>query len=242
MSVYPEPKFLSSGESCLVVEFADEVNMGANASVQALRRLVSARLSGRVIRECVPTYRSLSINFDPLLIKWEALVGVVKDLLTQSSASAVADREIVELPVCYGGEYGPDLENVAAHTKLSVEEVIARHTSRPYYCYMLGFTPGYPYLGGMDESLAVPRLANPRTHIPMGTVAIAGMQTGVYPIASPGGWQLLGRTPLRLFDPESNPATLIEAGAWVRFVSIPEEEYLSIIARRTKEAAHEAAS
>lgn len=228
MSVYAEPKFLSSGESCLVVEFADEVNMGANASVQALRHLVNAHFSGRVVRECVPTYRSLSINFDPLLIEWDVLIGRVKELLLQSCADVLSVREVVEMPVCYGGEYGPDIESVAAYTKLSVEEVVKRHTSRPYYCYMLGFTPGYPYLGGMDESLSVPRLPSPRTHIPMGTVAIAGTQTGVYPIASPGGWQLLGRTPLRLFDPKANPVTLIQAGEWVRFAPVSEEEYHSI--------------
>lgn len=136
---------------------------------------------------------------------------------------------IVEIPVLYGGEYGPDIENIATHNNLSIEEVIKIHTSGEYLVYMLGFTPGFPYLGGMDKRIATPRLKTPRTKIPGGSVGIAGEQTGVYPIESPGGWQLLGRTPLNFFDPNNEKPFLINAGEYIKFVQISEEEYHKII-------------
>ncbi len=134
----------------------------------------------------------------------------------------------ISIPVCYGGEYGPDILNVAEHAGISEEDVIKRHSAKVCHCYMIGFMPGFAYLGGMDESIATPRLTNPRTVIKGGSVGIAGKQTGIYPIDSPGGWQLIGRTPLRLFTPEASRATLIEAGYEVRFVPVSEEEYKKI--------------
>ena len=133
--------------------------------------------------------------------------------------------------MCYGGEYGPDIDNVAEHAGISVEEVIKRHTAPVCHCYMIGFVPGFAYLGGMDESIATPRLQNPRTVIKGGSVGIAGKQTGIYPIDSPGGWQLIGRTPLRLFTPEASCPTLIDSGYGVRFVPVSEDEYKIIEAR-----------
>lgn len=128
-----------------------------------------------------------------------------------------AKRKVVVVPTLYGGEHGPDLGNVAEHTGLPEEEVVRRHAANDCYCYMLGFTPGFAYLGGMDQSLETPRLKNPRELIPAGSVGIAGKQTGIYSIASPGGWQLIGRTPMMMFDPGRDPAIFLDAGMWVRF-------------------------
>ena len=224
MAIYDTPKLLGAGEGCLVVELADEIHRPSNARLQLLRRSLEEDPPAG-LRECVPTYRSLAVYFDPLLCRREDLEARIRTALAEARTEAETERSVVVLPVCYGGEYGPDLENVAAHTGLSAEEVIRRHTGRDCYCFMLGFTPGFPYLGGMDESLATPRLANPRTVIPGGSVGIAGKQTGVYPIDSPGGWQLIGRTPLRLFDPDRDPATLVDAGDWIRFQRVDERTF-----------------
>ena len=232
LAIYETPRLLGAGEGCLVVEFADEIHRPSNARLQLLRRsLEDAPPAG--LRECVPTYRSLAVYFDPLVCRREDLEDRIRGSLTEFRDEEEAERSVVVLPVCYGGEHGPDLANVATHTGLSQEEVIRRHTARDCYCFMLGFTPGFPYLGGMDESLATPRLANPRTVIPGGSVGIAGKQTGVYPMDSPGGWQLIGRTPLRLFDPNGTPPTLVDAGDWIRFQRVDEKTYVDLEAQVT---------
>lgn len=226
--MYDTPKFLGSGESCLVVEFADNIDREANVRLQSLRHLLAdKKIPG--VREFVPTYRSLSIHHDPIKISRERLEEIVRPLLGKIGGSAEAQKRILVMPVVYGGEYGPDMATVCEHTGLDEKEVIKRHTGTDCYCFMLGFTPGFSYLGGMDETLETPRLKNPRTLIPAGSVGIAGKQTGAYSIDSPGGWQLIGRTPLRLFDPlnEQNP-TLIDAGDWIRFKQITEKEYKEI--------------
>jgi KipI family sensor histidine kinase inhibitor len=226
--MYDVPKLLGSGDSCLVVEFSDAIEMEANIRLQGLRRVLAARKIGGV-REFVPTYRSLSIHYDPVRLSREKLDGIVLASLEKSRESAEAPKRVLVMPVAYGGGYGPDMANVSAHTGFGEDEIIRRHTSGDYYCYMLGFTPGFSYLGGLDEALATPRLAEPRTLIPAGSVGIAGKQTGAYSIDSPGGWQLIGRTPLRLFNPndEANP-TLIDAGDWIKFRSVSEDEYRDI--------------
>jgi KipI family sensor histidine kinase inhibitor len=212
----------------MVVEFSDTIEMAANVRLQSLRRnLAEKDIKG--IREFVPTYRSLSIHHDPIMLPREKLEGIIQSALCGLGGEDDGKRRILVMPVVYGGEYGPDMANVCSHTGLDEEEVIKRHTSKDCYCYMLGFTPGFSYLGGLDESLATPRLKNPRTLIPAGSVGIAGKQTGAYSIDSPGGWQLIGRTPLKLFDPGDlkNP-TLIDAGDWIRFSSISGDEYKRI--------------
>ncbi|MDR1515045.1 MAG: 5-oxoprolinase subunit PxpB [Synergistaceae bacterium] len=226
--MYDVPKLLGSGDSCLVVEFSPAIEMEANIRLQCLRRVLADRKI-RGVREFVPTYRSLSIHYDPLRLSREKLEGIVSTSLEQSRESAEVPKRVLVMPVVYGGEYGPDMANVSSHTGFDEDGIIRRHTSVDYYCYMLGFTPGFSYLGGLDEALATPRLSKPRTLIPAGSVGIAGKQTGAYSIDSPGGWQLIGRTPLRLFDPndEENP-TLIDAGDWIRFKSVTETEYRDI--------------
>jgi len=219
MPTYEGPRLLRAGETCLVTEFGDAIDPAVNARVQSLRRMLEA--SGEPgLQECVPTYRSLAIYHDPLVLPPEALAERVRALLPRCAAAAPEEGEGIEIPVLYGGEEGPDLEDVARIAGLDPEEVVRRHSARDYWCHMLGFTPGFAYLGGMDESLAAPRLENPRTRIPAGSVGIAGKQTGIYPIDSQGGWRLIGRTPLRLFDPAAEEPILLDAGLWIRFVPV----------------------
>jgi KipI family sensor histidine kinase inhibitor len=151
----------------------------------------------------------------------ELLLGMSENLVTEGGGA----EELLIVPTCYEGDFAPDLERVAAHTGLSADEVVSRHTARDCYCYMLGFVPGYSYLGGMDPSLETPRLKEPREKIPAGSVAVGGKQTGIYPIDSPGGWNLIGMTPLRMFDPGRTPAIFLNAGMWVRFVPIGRAEF-----------------
>ncbi|MDR1916194.1 MAG: 5-oxoprolinase subunit PxpB [Synergistaceae bacterium] len=223
--MYRTPRFLGSGDSCLVVEFSDSIDMEANLRLQSLRRELSKTHIPGVL-EYVPTYRSLAVYFNPLSISRAELERLIDRTMDSLDPSARGVRRVLVMPVAYGGEFGPDMKNVSEHTGMSEEEIVRRHTGLDYYCYMLGFTPGFSYLGGMDESLATPRLRNPRLLIPAGSVGIAGKQTGAYSIDSPGGWQLIGRTPLRLFDPsDSENPTLIDSGDWIRFRSISSDEY-----------------
>ncbi len=221
-----KPRVLFAGDRCVVVEFGTVIDRAMNARVQQLRRDLETRpLAG--LTELVPTYRSLAVYFDPSAAP-ENLPALLASRAAGLEGSVETDGRCVVIPVGYGGTWGPDLTEVARHAGLSEDEVVARHTGREYYCYMLGFTPGFAYLGGMDEALATPRLASPRTKIPAGSVGIAGAQTGIYPIDSPGGWQLIGRTPLKLFDPDAQPPTLLDAGLWVRFVAVDEESYAAV--------------
>lgn len=218
-------KFLMAGEQGLVIEFGNAIDFEINALVHQTAQLMREKMVREVI-EVVPTYRSLMVYFDPLFIRRTDLIRKIEELLsTASNVQAQDAARVVNIPVCYGGEFGPDLAFVAQHNGLSEEEVIQIHTSKPYLVYMLGFTPGFPYLGGMSERIATPRLEKPRTRIPAGSVGIAGSQTGLYPIESPGGWQLIGRTPVKAFDPESSQPFLFEAGDYLQFVAISPEEY-----------------
>lgn len=226
--MYTHFRYLPAGDSALVVEVGNEIDPAINQSIRGLLLTLQQRnIAG--IREYVPTYRSLMILYDPAVLWFDELVEHVKNVESHLEAASLPEPNILEVPVLYGGEFGPDIEFVAEHAHLSVEEVIALHTGRNYLVYMLGFTPGFCYLGGMSEKLETPRLATPRTKIPAGSVGIAGKQTGVYPIDSPGGWQLIGRTPLCLFEPQRDPAVLITAGDYVRFVQIDKTEYQRIL-------------
>ncbi len=227
---------LPAGERGLVVEMGNEISPQINARVRRLATSLSRdNLEGMI--EVVPTYRSLLIYFDPLTLERSDLVDSVERLIASETDLDIAERKevrVVHVPVCYGGEFGPDLSYVAEHNGLSVQEVIAIHSSRPYLVYMLGFTPGFPYLGGMSERIATPRLEKPRAKIPRGSVGIAGEQTGLYPVESPGGWRLIGRTPLNPFVPNSATPFLFSAGHYLRFIPISPGEYHDL--RRAVEA------
>jgi KipI family sensor histidine kinase inhibitor len=173
----------------------------------------------RGVLEMVPTYRSLLIYYDPLQVSLPELEAQVSELSIGEEETGDEFR-IVEIPTLYGGEHGPDLEFVAENAGMTESEVIALHSGTDYLVYTMGFSPGFPYLGGLDPRLNTPRLQSPRTLIPSGSVGIAETQTGVYPVASPGGWRLIGRSPLRLFDPYASPPTVINAGDRVRFVAL----------------------
>lgn len=222
------PKIRCAGDSCVVIEYGDAISLDVNGRVQALRRtLESKKVSG--LRELVPTYCSLAVYFDPLAIDPLRFFPLINRLASEAESDFIGEKgRGVIIPVCYSFEFGPDLQNVIHHSGLSEEEVIKRHSSVDYYCYMLGFTPGFSYLGGMDESISTPRLVEPREKIPAGSVGIAGRQTGIYPIDSPGGWQLIGRTPLRMFDATREPPTLTDGGLWIRFRPISPNEYALI--------------
>lgn len=222
-------RMLHAGEQGLVVEFGDTINPIVNGKVHFLAELLQREL-GSSLLEVVPTYRSLLIYFNPLFITRAQLIDKISRAL-ESSCQTVADKEnkqVVHIPVCYGGEFGEDLAFVAKHNNLTEQEVVAIHTSVPYLVYMLGFTPGFPYLGGMSEKIATPRLEKPRTKIPAGSVGIAGSQTGFYPIESPGGWQLIGRTPVKAFDQAAANPFLFAAGDYLKFEAISEAEYREI--------------
>ena len=210
------------GVSGVLAVLGDSISEQTGAQVAALREAIAAaHISG--VEETIPAYASLLVKYDPFLTDYAALCEALRRLEKTLSASTVQSGRIVEIPVCYGGAYGEDLPFVAQHAGLSEQEVIALHTARPYRIYMLGFLPGFPYLGGLDERLYTPRLPTPRTKIPAGSVGIGGKQTGVYPMESPGGWQLIGRTPLTLFAPgEPLPYA---AGDRIRFVPIDEGEF-----------------
>lgn len=220
-------KYQIAGDMALNVEFGNEIKEDICRCVQALYLdLKDNPIIGGT--ECVPTYRSLLIYYDPCLISYRQLLHKVKKYVKKITVIGKKEKCIYHIPVCYGDEYGIDLADVCVHTKLSREEVIDRHCKNDYLIYMLGFLPGFAYLGGLDESLITPRLSNPRTLIPAGSVGIGGNQTGIYPISSPGGWRLIGKTPLKPFDSSREKPILYEAGAYIRFIPITPTAYKEI--------------
>lgn len=219
-------RFLPCGDSAVTVEFGSTIDNMLNQTIHAFCGAVEG-LPLPALREVVPTYRSATIHYDPEQMSYGELCSLLAPL-AQSIRPEEKAGELIDIPVLYGGEQGPDLEIVAAHCGLSAEEVIRLHSAPDYRIFMLGFTPGFPYLGGMDPKLSTPRRKEPRTAIPAGSVGIAGGQTGIYPIVSPGGWQLIGRTPLSLFDPAANPPILLAAGKRIRFVPIDAQTFETI--------------
>ena len=191
----------------------------------ATRRVREAALPALI--ECVPGFTSLTLHYDPVQLppsstRWrDSLAGLLAGL----DDSADDDARPVEIPVCYGGAYGPDLESLASFHGVTADEVVALHVAGDYRVHLVGFVPGFPYLGGLDAKLATPRMKSPRTVVPAGSVGIGGAQTGIYPVESPGGWHLIGRTPLRLFDAHREPPALLRAGDRIRFVEVNDEAF-----------------
>lgn len=217
---------LPCGDSAVSIRFGEEISPLLNARVTGFACAVeTAQIQG--VLELVPSYCALMVRYDPLVLSYKEIVAALEGMKPAQAAAEEAGL-LVELPVCYGGEYGPDLAYVAQHANLSVEEVVKLHTRTEYPVYMLGFTPGFPYLGGMETQLATPRLQTPRTQVAAGSVGIAGAQTGVYPMASPGGWQIIGRTPLKLYDPARDKPFLLAAGMKLRFVPIDEATFRAL--------------
>lgn len=207
------------GDSALSLELGTGIDPLLNARVHALvARLMASPLPG--VREVTPAYAALLVHYDPLILDYATVrdwaLGLAGDLPQQVPVS----ERVIEIPVRYGGEDGPDLDFVARHNGLTPAEVVRIHTATEYRVYMMGFTPGFAYLGGLDARIAAPRLETPRTLIPAGAVGIAGLQTGIYPLASPGGWRLIGRTEARLFDPAADPPCLLAPGEVVKFVEV----------------------
>jgi KipI family sensor histidine kinase inhibitor len=212
-----KPNILPLGDSALLVQLGDEIDISINRSVHGLASLINlSRLDGVV--ETVPAYATLLIHYDPLILTYADIYQWVRLKLEQLETATGRKPRKFEVPVRYGGEYGIDLQFVADFHRLRIEDVVQIHSEPTYTIYMMGFTPGFPYMGKLDDALVTPRLETPRPRVPAGTVAIAGSQTGIYPIDSPGGWRLIGHTPLRLFDPTSESPFLFAPGDEVRFV------------------------
>jgi KipI family sensor histidine kinase inhibitor len=225
--LYDKPRYLAAGEAGLVVELGEDIDPAANARVYALAGALLARpLPG--LGEAVPSYRSLLLHFDPLRLDGERLRRHVEALLQNAAGeepNSMGAGRVREIPTVYGGALGPDLASVAELTGLSEAEVVRLHAATEYTVYMVGFLPGFPYLGVLPDALVTPRLQTPRTNVPAGSVAIAGRQTGVYPMESPGGWRLIGRTPLSMFDPQRDPPAYVAPGDRVRFVPVDAADF-----------------
>ena len=216
---YESLVFRPMGDRGFLVEVGQEISADVNRRVQELMlRLQQANLPG--VRELAPSYRSLLVVFDPLTIAPEKLKAAITDVAARPGGSELPQAKLITVPVFYGGDYGPDLEWVAGHLGISTEEVIRLHTETVYRVYMIGFTPGYPYMGELPAALAVPRRSTPRTRVPKGSVGMAQRQTGIYPVESPGGWQIIGWTPIELFDPKRQMPSLLEMGDGVKFEAV----------------------
>ncbi len=225
-----EPRFLPSGDTALVVEFGDRIDRRLSAAVIGLaERIRLADLGG--VTETVPTFRSLLVHYDPLATSAERLTGQISGLIAgriEGKAAAPAAARLWRIPACHDPEFAPDLAEVAATAGLTPDEAIALHGATRYHVYMVGFVPGFPYLGDLPEALRLPRRENPRVKVPAGSVAIAAAMTAVYPYECPGGWHLIGRTPAPLFDTRAEPPALLRPGDAVVFEPIPRAEFESM--------------
>ncbi|HEX7789265.1 MAG TPA: 5-oxoprolinase subunit PxpB [Afipia sp.] len=221
-----QPRILPSGDTALTVEFGRSIDPAISRQVLALDRTIASEAVTGVL-ETVPTYRSLLVHYDPLLIGFAALS---ETLLTLAQRPVPAETKIRRwrVPVVYGGEYGVDLDDVARAHDLTTSDVIAKHTGCEYRVAMIGFTPGFAYLSGLDPAIATPRRESPRTETPPGTISIGGVQACVQCLAAPSGWHLLGRTPVRTFHPHRDPVFLMEPGDAVNFHAIAANEFAAL--------------
>jgi inhibitor of KinA len=221
-------RVVAAGDSALIVEFEERIDPAINVrAIAAAEAIHSAALGG--VRDVVPTFRSVAVYFDPLRTDYERLLALVHEQSRHPPVPPEAAAAPLRIPVCYGGDLGPDLSAVARFGNISEDEAIRIHAGGTYRVFMLGFVPGFAYMGIVDERIAVPRHATPRVRVPAGTVGIAGVQTGIYPAETPGGWQLIGRTPVKPFDAARPQPFLMKAGDAVQFYGIDRDEYDRLI-------------
>ena len=229
MTIYAEPRLLACGDRALSLELGDEISREVNARVLALEYLVRQEaLPG--VTETVPSFRSLLVYYDPFVVGYEELGAVLRALASRARPDLLPPARTVELPCCYGGELGFDLDAAAARLRLGSDEVVRLHAGAEYYVEFIGFTPGLPYMSGIPERLFISRLETPRLRTPAGSVSIGGMQCCIYSVESPGGFWVLGRTPVPLYDPASADPILLRAGDHVRFRVIDRTEFEAVVA------------
>jgi len=220
-------RFQRASDQSLLIYFGQQITLDAHDRVRKLLRLLEMEpIAG--VRNLHPAYHSVLVKFDPLQRHHDELEDILRRYIGRIENVSLPEPRDVEVPVCYGGEYGPDLNDVGAIHGMSPEQVIALHSSSIYLVYFLGFVPGFAYLGGLPEALVTPRLATPRRRVPAGSVGIAGNQSGVYPVATPGGWRLLGRTPIAIFRPDRDELSLLSIGDRVRFTPISPAQFASL--------------
>ncbi|MBW2441389.1 MAG: 5-oxoprolinase subunit PxpB [Deltaproteobacteria bacterium] len=219
------------GDRSLLVELGDDISPAVNQCVQELFTALDMQpIDG--VRELVPSYRSLLVIYEPLKISPDDLKRAIGDTYDHLNQTELPEPRTIDIPIVYGGEQGPDLAYVAQHHHITPQEVIDYHTRPTYRVYMIGFTPGYPYLGEVPDAIATPRRTTPRILVPKGSVGIAQKQTGIYSVDSPGGWQIIGWTPVNLFDPQAQPPSLLMMGDRVRFQAITLKEAFQWQAKR----------
>jgi inhibitor of KinA len=220
-------QFQTASDQSLLVYLGQQISLEVHERVMKLLLLLESEpIQG--VRNLQPAYSSLLIKFDALRLGHDELQAALRPYLDRLEDVRLPEQREVEIPVCYGGEFGPDLEEVATLHDLTPTQVIELHSAATYVVYFLGFAPGFAYLGGLPETLATPRLNTPRRRVPAGSVGIAGQQTGVYPISTPGGWRLIGRTPLQMFRPDRDPMNLLAIGNRVRFTPVTREQFVAM--------------
>ncbi len=219
---YPDIQFAS--DRSLLIKVGEEISRENHEKVHKIFLLLSS-LKVQGIQSIHPAYNSILITFDPCVVHPHQINEIITSLLQQENSVTIPESRIINIPVCYEDEYALDISTVAKYNLLTVEQVIQIHSQPEYLVYFLGFSPGFPYLGEMLKEIATPRLANPRLKVPEGSVAIGGDQAGVYPLSSPGGWNIIGRTPLKLFSHNKEEPTLLKMGDKIKFIPITKKEF-----------------
>ena len=217
-------RIVPAGDAALIVEFEEKIDPAVNARTVAFADAIQAACL-RGVRDVVPSFRSVAVYFDPLRTDYDALMATFEAEAARPIGDVAVQRTPIRVPVCYGGDLGPDLGGVAAFAKMSEADVVRIHTSATYRVFMVGFVAGFAYLGIVDARIAMPRHSTPRVRVPLGSVGIAGVQTGIYPAETPGGWQLIGRTPVKPFDPARAEPFLLKAGDSVQFYAIERSDF-----------------